>query len=68
MRYRDFDKGGESIFIMCGLLKNGKVKVKISGHLPIYTSYSSVQQEVEEGIVELSTTKMISSSGITVIR
>lgn len=34
MRYRDFDIGGESIFIMCGLLKNGKVNVKISGQLP----------------------------------
>lgn len=61
--YRDFDKGEESISIKCGLLKNGKVKVKISGQIPIYTSYSSVQQGVEEGIVELSTTKTMSSMG-----
>lgn len=61
--YRDFDKGEESISVKCQLLKNGKVKVKISGQLPIYTSYSSIQEGLDTGTVGLNTTKTMSSMG-----
>ncbi len=61
--YRDFAKGEESISVKCQLLKNGKVKVKISGQLPIYTTYSSIQEGVKTGTVGLNTTKTMTSMG-----
>lgn len=61
--YRDFAKGEEVISIKCRLLKGGKVKVVISGSLPVYTSYSSIQAGLEKGSVSLSKTKTMSSMG-----
>ncbi|MDE6568442.1 MAG: zinc-ribbon domain-containing protein [Lachnospiraceae bacterium] len=61
--YRDFSKGEESVSVKCQLLKSGKVKVKISGSVPIYTSYSSISEGVKSSYVWLDKTKTMSSMG-----
>lgn len=61
--YRKFSKGEEEISVKCQLLSNGKVKVKLNGEIPIYTSYSSIQAGLETSIVAINKTKTMSGMG-----
>ncbi|MCH5266617.1 MAG: zinc-ribbon domain-containing protein [Lachnospiraceae bacterium] len=60
---RKFSKGEEFIDVHCQLKDNGKVKVKIIGSIPIYTSYSVIAEGLGQGTVVVSKTKTVSSMG-----
>lgn len=61
--YRDFDKGEEKITVKCKLQSNGKMKISLNGSIPIYTSYSSIQEGIETSYVSVSKTKAMSGFG-----
>ena len=61
--YRNYDKGEETLSVTCKLLEDGRVKVSVYGHLPIYTSYSVIAEGLETSYVLLEKTKKMSSPG-----
>ncbi len=61
--YKKIDKGTEYVSVYCTLLKNGKMKVKITGEIPCYTEYSSIAEYLEIGSISLNKTVTVSSMG-----
>ncbi len=61
--YHDFKKGEYSIDVRCKINDDGTVKVLIDGDVPIYTSYSTISEGVEEDTQSVSVSKKMTSMG-----
>lgn len=61
--YHDFKKGDYSISIRCSINDDGTVKVLIDGGVPVYTSYSTISEGVDDDIKSIVTSKKMSGMG-----
>ena len=61
--YHDFKKNEYTIDVRCRLNKNGTVTVKISGSIPVYTSFSVVSAGVDQGTRSVTKTKKMTQMG-----
>lgn len=61
--YRDFDEGDENLEVRCILDEDGNKRIQITGTIDVYTSYSSIEELLELGKVDIKIDQEISGFG-----